>query len=180
MASPFVETRKFKEAVALFNKLDPSKLSLLVERVLLKSPPDSKTGRLFAEKEEAKLRDAFDLTQENLETLLNASVYVFDTAAYKNITATKLKAFLEASGVDGTQAMSFAKVWNDHKETFLAKLRSQTLSGTQKLDGVKWRLQLTMGQKELSKSKDLTTIINLSLSSDLEESSKKRKRNFRT
>ena len=118
---------------------------------------------MFTEEEEEQIRALFEFSQSDLDTVVDASSYIFEQAAYHGLDAASLLESLQAAGLEKLQAMAFAKVWHESGDAFLDKLKAHTLGAPKQLDAVSWRLQMTMGQRGLSKTKDLNAVFNLEL-----------------
>jgi len=159
--SVFVPTKRFKAAIALFNKLDVKKFPMLLNLIVGKLRDKTK----LSETEDSKAQEAFKLSQTELQTVVDAASYVFEQAAYHSLTAVLLKSQLEAVGLETAQALGFGKCWHENSESFTSRLKEQTMGSPQVLDSSSWRLQLNMGQDSLSKQKGLNVLLNFALKS---------------
>lgn len=65
--------------------------------------PATQTQQLFTEAEEAQIKSTLSLSSANLDTVLSASSYIFEQAAYHNSSDSKLQSGLEAAGVQSSQ-----------------------------------------------------------------------------
>mmetsp|Transcript_17559 Transcript_17559/g.19756 ORF Transcript_17559/g.19756 Transcript_17559/m.19756 type:complete len:204 (+) Transcript_17559:36-647(+) len=162
--SLFHQTKRFKEATDLINKIAAKKLPLLASRIL-DNLSRKENGQVFSEKEQTKVLKLFSIAPLELDTIMDASSYIFEQAAYHNLNAQKLAGHLAAAGVAQPQAQAFGVAWDERREAFLTKLRNHTLGAPLVLNSVDWRLQLTMGQQTLTKTKDINTIINFGIGS---------------
>lgn len=103
------------------------------------------------------------MSAEDTKTVIDASLYIFELAAYHRMSGGKLASQLLAAQMQQQPAQIFGQVWAEGKEPLLDRLRNHTLGAPQTLDHVSWRLQLTMGQKSISRQKNINTILNLRL-----------------
>eukprot|EP00808_Paulinella_micropora_P025906 g30397.t1 len=166
----FVITKRFGQAVTLINQTDEKKLPLLVSRVLQEMTVNPEAEKLFTDEVEQSLQNAFAFSHEQLDTLVSASVYIFEQAAYKTVSASKLKAGLETAGMKASAAMAFAQIWNEKKAAYVATLKSKSFGAPQKLDSVKWSLQLALGDSAITKTKHLKGVLQLGLKNEQEGS----------
>lgn len=61
-------------------------------------------GHPFTEAEQEQLRALFSCTEEELRTVLEASAYIFEQAAYQGMAAEPLYEFLLEAGFDDVHA----------------------------------------------------------------------------
>lgn len=161
-AGAFVATTRFKEAVAMINHLDTVKL-IKVAATILARMAEKKSGSAFTEAEMEQLQEVLGISSSDVETLVAGSSYIFDQAAFNNLSPENLEPQLVSHGMEDTAAAAFKKVWGDGRAPFVSALRERTLGAPQTLDGVDWRLQLTMSSKDLSKTKTLSSVLDLKL-----------------
>jgi hypothetical protein len=62
---------------------------------------------VFSEAEEEQLKSVFGLSDSQLSTLVEASTYVFEQAAYFSVSANKLTAQLQLVALGEPQVSSF-------------------------------------------------------------------------
>lgn len=152
------------------NGIDKQKFPLVVSRIIAKF--HEKSGRVFTEKEEDQLKQLLGISSEQLDTFISGCSYIFDQAAYHNLTAEKLMGNLQSSTMDDTQAQLLAGIWGKERMKFINNLRDNTLGAPQVLDSVDWRLQLTMAQDGISQTKGLNAVLSLTLL-DVDDTDKK-------
>eukprot|EP00968_Pinguiococcus_pyrenoidosus_P013851 scaffold1254_cov251-Pinguiococcus_pyrenoidosus.AAC.9 len=75
-------TVEFRSAVALTNDVAPARYARLLERILNSLPTKAK---IFTEAEEERLSELLKLSAAQLDTLVAASCYIFESAAYQMV-----------------------------------------------------------------------------------------------
>jgi hypothetical protein len=140
------------------NTVSPKKFLLLASRII------SQLGaaRAFSEAEETKLQQVFGLSAEQLTTVIEASTYVFEQAAYFSVSANKLSTQLQNFAVGEGQALAFAQAWSDHGEAYLRKVKSRTLGAPKVLENVNWRLHMALANQTHGRAIDMTSFFDLS------------------
>jgi len=157
----FASTKRFQAAVELINRVDSKKFPRLASTLL--SQLQAKAKRTFSEEEEAQLCALFSFTQEQLDTVLDACTYIFEQAAYHNLKPERLTAYLVQAKLEQSQAEALGANWRDYRDVYLAKRRDHSFGAPLTLDDVSWRLQLSLADQSLSKTKDLNAIFNFTL-----------------
>lgn len=66
--------------------------------------PNGQDSHPFTEEEEEQLRTLFGCSEQELRTVLEASAYIFEQAAYQGMAAEPLFEFLLEAGFDDAHA----------------------------------------------------------------------------
>jgi len=159
----FAGTKRFKEAVELINSVDNTTFSKIIPLII--KHLSTHQHQIFHKDEEDHVRELLSFSADQLETVLDASSYIFEQAGYLNLNADNLKRHLELAGINDNIATTFATCWQTHRETYTSKLRDRSFGAPLTLQQIDWRLNLTMGHTSKSKTKDFNAIFNLHLSS---------------
>lgn len=160
--SVFQQTKRFNEALKIIEKVPAKRLGLLVSRIL-SSFAQNGEGDIFTEQEQQQLLNMLGFSEEELQTMLDVSLYILELAAYHRMSGGKLASSLQQAGMPEAPAQSFGQVWNEGRQPLLDRLRKHTLGAPQILESVSWRLQLTMAQQGIAQRKDINTLLNLRL-----------------
>jgi len=142
--------------------LDVNKFPLIVSRIIGKLGDQSK--QIFNENESLQLQQLFGLTSESLSLLLDGVCYILEMAAYHNVNPLNLVNQLVQAKLNKNKADAFGSVWQQHAAAFIGKLTNQTPTARHVLEGVSWRLHMTMSQTAINKSKTFNAIMNFQLS----------------
>lgn len=161
MSSIFTETKRFRQAVQLINGVAPRRFPLLVGRIASQLGEQSAA---FTADEEAKLRTVLGLNEDQLTTVLEASSYIFEQAAYFSCSFKKLGRQLLAAQMAEAQAQAFSQAWQENAESYLTQLKAHSLGGPKVLDQVSWRLHLTLENQQKAQLTDLTSILHFTTS----------------
>jgi COMMD2-7/10, HN domain len=161
-ASLFTETKRFKEAIDIINDVAVKRVPVLLGRII-DALHDDRKSTVFTTEEEEQLREMFSLTQGDLTTMVDACSYIFEQAAYHSVEPQGLQQNLVSVGVAPKHGLAFASVWSEKSESYLSRLSSNTLGAPLVLDSSSWRLQMTVAQEDVAKSKDVRAIFNMHL-----------------
>ncbi len=102
------------------------------------------------------MKASLEFSDSELSIMLDAVTYIYEQAAYSNISsAEKFAPLLTATGLQPPKVTALTTSWVEGRELFLTKLRDQTLGTPLVLDDVQWRLQMTLGSATLSKTKQM-------------------------
>lgn len=177
----FSDTRRFKQALSLIGGVGGKKLRVVLSRVLAHlSSHDRRrdesaaagdaaeadaeaaapSSSIFTEAEEAEVRELLGLSAFELETVVDGSSYVFETAAYHDLSPEALRQSLEAAGLPALQATVFARGWAEGHDALVAHLGERQLGAPLILESVDWRLQMEVDRRELR------TVLRLGLGGD--------------
>lgn len=161
--SIFTVTRRFKDAIALFNTLDVKLLMKVMTRVVAQLGSGG-VGAVFNAEEEEQLQEHLDISAAQLQTVLGGTAYVFEQAAYHAASAARLHHHLhETHELDTAPAMAFGRVWTKASPAMLTRLQQHTLGAPAVLRDVDWRLQLTMSHQRLDRTKDINAVFDFVL-----------------
>lgn len=152
----FVQTKRFKDAMTVINGCDAGKFSMVATQIILRMERE--------DNEVARLTSVLAISSQDLQLIVNVSTYIYEQAAFKNLSAGKLKGHLDEGGMEEAQSTSIAKAWMDNKEPYLSKLRSHSLGAPGTLNRTDWRLQLNLGDQNLSKLKAPNALFNFNMS----------------
>jgi hypothetical protein len=158
----FTITKRFQLAVELINEITGDALRTLL-RVLTGKLAAASTAT-FSDAETEKLEELLEVTATQLATVLGATSYVFEQAAYHGADSAKLSTDLTGAGMSPDAAAAFAAAWQDDAcAAFLERLRKHTLGAPATLTGVDWCLQLTMGHSSAQRQRDLNAVVSFHL-----------------
>jgi len=160
--SLFNLTTRFKNAISEINEIDKSRFPLLLTRVAKKT--GIKMEKIFSQQEEAQLQEVLKLSSADLSVVLEACTFIFEQAAYYNISGNTLGSQLGKTGLDQAKIEIFQRIWQEEAEGLVARLKTKTVSPLV-LDEIGWRLHLHLSQSNLSKIKVPSAIFELSLKS---------------
>ncbi|CAB4028584.1 Hypothetical predicted protein [Paramuricea clavata] len=159
-ASMFNLTTRLKNGVTLINELDSSRFPLLLSRIIGKLT--IKGEKLFSEDEQAKLCSAFSVDSNNLQSILDTSVFILEQAAYHTAKPAILTQQLKNIQLLDDKAKMFVNVWTTHGKSVTEELKQRSLTPMQ-LDSVKWKLNLQMAESSKSNLKTPSAVVELGL-----------------
>lgn len=161
---------RFKTAINLLNHADLKKLERIASTVITRLG-NNKDESVFTDAENEQLRAMLDVNAEDLDIIVSGCSYIWDQAAFYNLTADKLASQLQEHSMSDAAVNVFGSVWAASKLAFINKLRSYTFGAPKVLSDVDWQLKLTTSHQDLSKTKVCNSVLNLQLS-DANDSSK--------
>lgn len=160
-ASPvLVPTAALTAAFALLNATPANTFPKLATRVCRKLHLASAP---FAPEEVAQLATLFETSAAGVETIIQATSYVVEQAAYHTLKPGKLEAQLAACGLAEAHAAALAQVWAAEAESLVAKLRERPFGAPLALADVQCRQNLIVADSTLSRQQDPSTILELKL-----------------
>ena len=159
--SGFRLTDSFREAVVLINAIAAGKYRLLLERLLSKL--HTRAERAFTDAEESKLMAMLSVTRPQLDTILEASGFIFQQAAYQSVEPERLAELLGEMGVAQANAAAASSVWAAKGAAFVRKLKEASLGGPKVLAATDWHMHLMMSEAGLARLKDPSAVFELTL-----------------
>jgi len=156
-SSVFTQTDNFTKGISLLNSIDASYYPPILERLLkgmkekASSSSTSSTAptSLFTESEQSQLSSLLSLSPTQLITFLSLLLYIFEQAAYHSLSVNKLTAELSSTALNGSLTPLFTQVWSIHRDSLLTLLSSQSFGAPAVFDDLNWRLQVSMGTKQV-------------------------------
>lgn len=146
----FGDSATLKDAASIINGIEAKKLERLLQRIIVKLHiPNEKP---FGEEEEEKLKEAFELNKEQLDLVIETISFVFETAAYHQMSPKNLDKHLALMLLGKEQATEFCKCWAAKGGDLVAFLRDQAFA-PRKLSNVNWRLNIQLSQASLAKTR---------------------------
>lgn len=165
---------RFKAAIELYNKLDPKQLGKIANTIVQRL--NVKTGQPpFSDAELEQLKATFNIQNEELDIVIACCGYIWDQAAFYNLSSEALSTQLTQHHLDESIATIFAYIWKNNRSQFIQQLHSKPFGTPMILDDIHWKLQLTTSSQHLSKTKQLNTLMTLSLvnANDYDDEQKK-------
>ncbi|CAH1797151.1 unnamed protein product [Owenia fusiformis] len=171
MSLMFTITPSIKKAVVCINELPESKFPLVLSRIIQKL--HLKDERPFTEDEEEKLQKTLELQEADLELVIHTCEFFLHQAAYHSAKPQVLRQQLQQLQLDDNKVDAIVNTWTGDARNVVEKLRSRTLSA-KKLEDVNWRLNLQMGQRDKSKSRQPNAMLELGINNDNDEKDKEK------
>jgi len=159
----FVSTSRFKSAIALLNQTDVSKLTSVLTTLLNRMTERKGSGAVFNDTERNALKTALELSSEALDTFIGGCSYIWDQAAFYNLTPEKLELHLKEHDLIEEAIAVFKAVWAAGRLAYVNALRERTLGAPLVLKDIDWRLQITMANTTLANTKTLSSLLDLTL-----------------
>lgn len=100
---------------------------------------------------------------DDLDIILTSISYILDQSAFSNLSADKLTAHLAEHALCEASTLAIAAVWRAQGPALIARLRDRVLGAPLVLADVDWRMQLTMAHGDLTKTKVLSAVLDLTL-----------------
>ncbi|EGG21920.1 COMM domain-containing protein 10 [Cavenderia fasciculata] len=154
----------FNESLALINKVDSSKFTRILSRIVQKIGVREKGERIFSEAEEEQLQGVLGLSTNQLRSIIEATSFILDQIAYYAISSNALASQLDKTILAKDKIQTFQNVWEENAEHILQQLKSKTVS-PMVLDDIGWRFHLQMSQSSMSKIKQSSAIFEFNLKS---------------
>ena len=123
----------------------------------------NKDESAFSDAESEQLRLMLNVSVEELDIIVWGCSYIWDQAAFYNLSPTNLASQLQEHGMTEAIVNVFGAVWASMKPAFMTTLRDYTFGAPKVLKDVDWRLQLTISHQSLAKTKVCNSILNISL-----------------
>jgi hypothetical protein len=156
--------RRFKQATDIIGRIDTARLPALLTRVIGNLGSDTvrcevahgdqsptcgaQDGDIFSEEEQEQIKNMFSLSSADLSTLVDASTYIFEQAAYHGSSEAALATGLQEAGLAVAavssvrsrkrshqrhvgQSQAFAGVWRDNMAGYLDRLSARSLGAPQ-------------------------------------------------
>ncbi|XP_046839024.1 COMM domain-containing protein 10-like [Xenia sp. Carnegie-2017] len=142
-AQMFNLTTRLKNGVSLINDLDAARFPLLLSRIIGKFT--TKGEKIFSEDEHTKLCNAFKVDSNNLQSILDTSVFILEQAAYHTAKPANLAQQLKNIQLVDDKVEMFVNVWKNHGKNVNEELKQRSIAPKQ-LESVKWRLNLQMAE----------------------------------
>ncbi|KAG1676502.1 COMM domain-containing protein 10 [Nymphon striatum] len=152
-----------QKGVLLINKVDSTKYPLLLSRIAQRL--DVEGSDFFSVEEKGKLMSSLSLSEDELELLLDTSIFILQQAAHHICKPTVLQKELLKLEVDEDKCETMVQVWNKFAREIVEKLKRKTLH-KEELISIKWQLNLNMGDSSQMKLKDPSAILEFGLKSD--------------
>lgn len=160
----FKVNSRFIEAGNIASCIEIGKFELFLSHIIEKLGLES--NEIFTSKEKASLMKRFDLTIENLETLLESCCYAFKQAAFIGMGPDTLyESLLNKAHFSEDHAKLMGKCWANESQPFVASLKKKSL-GARELNGVNYHLNITTADDSFLRLLDPTAVFELSLSRD--------------
>mmetsp|Transcript_161 Transcript_161/g.267 ORF Transcript_161/g.267 Transcript_161/m.267 type:complete len:202 (+) Transcript_161:139-744(+) len=156
----FALSQRFSAAVEIINKVDPKRLGLILQRIIVKL--HLQRPEAFSEEESERLLEVLNLNSFELKDLVEISSFIYEQAAYVQLTLPQMKEQLEKAGLQTDQNRSFLKVWEANAPELISGLKSRSVV-PKRLESTHWRLHLQTGQSELARVKVPTAIFHFNL-----------------
>lgn len=137
---------KLANAVAILNRIEPSKLSTIVTRVLANNT--NNVSVLFEEREVEKLLKVFGISEQDLVSLVQALHFVFMQAAFER-NFKPVEANLKAHGIKLEQLASLQEIWTENGGDYVNKVKDKPVSIEKSLTGISWNLTVPYKENTL-------------------------------
>eukprot|EP00013_Stygamoeba_regulata_P021108 CAMPEP_0177655108 /NCGR_PEP_ID=MMETSP0447-20121125/14755_1 /TAXON_ID=0 /ORGANISM="Stygamoeba regulata, Strain BSH-02190019" /LENGTH=195 /DNA_ID=CAMNT_0019158933 /DNA_START=148 /DNA_END=735 /DNA_ORIENTATION=- len=153
--SVFPESERFSSSVSVLNAIDAPRLPLMVERLCDKLAD----AEVFSEQERAQLTAVMGLSAEDLDTLINLAVFVFQQAAYHTLNPAALATHLQDAGFTAVKAEVFSGVWAKTGPALVTRLRQRPFLPAH-LASSEWQINIVMASSLLSRLKTPTALMH--------------------
>ena len=160
MATLFAKTKKFTAAVELMNGCDTGKFPQLLRRLVSKLHIRT-TSTVFTEDEETALQGLLSLSAGDLNTVLDAAMYVFESAAYAAVKPENLAAQLADAGLAAAVVEAFVLVWSNDGAGLINRLKERPLGANKALTNIDWAMHVNMSQSSLGALQDVSAVMEL-------------------
>lgn len=125
---------------------------------------DPKTGMAqFSPEELDQIKTLINFQAEELDIVMNCCSYIWDQAAFYNLSPEKLLNQLLSHNLAESKAQTFAAVWSNTRGGFITALKDKKFGTPLVLDDIDWALKLTTSSQSLAKTKQLNCSMSLSL-----------------
>lgn len=128
---------KLVNAVSILNRLDPSKISIIVERVLTNNT--NNLSVLFQEREIEKMLKVFGISTQDLLSLVHALHFLFMQAAFER-NFKPVEASLKAHNIKSELLTCLQVIWTQSGGDYVNKIKDKPVSIEKQLTGVSWNL----------------------------------------
>ena len=105
-----------------------------------------KNQKPFSGEEEEKLCEILSLEQQQFETLISSSSFIFDQSAKNALKATKLASELNKTPMNESQINGFVKSWTEQGPKLIEKLKETCFAPTT-LKAMNWSLQMSVASQ---------------------------------
>lgn len=152
---------RFVAAVRVINAVTSPKTGVLLEQIAARVGRAAPDAPLFSAEERAKLQEVLALEADALSVLLDASLYIFETAGFAGASPEALAEELVAAGVDVDRASAFRDAWAAEGTAACTALRQKTLGGPAELTDSRMQVHLELGRPGATLLRSATAILEL-------------------
>jgi len=157
----FPSTKRWTAAVEVINAADAAPLSKVLAR-MLRALPERKVS-IFNEDETAQLREAFGLSETQLELLVGVSTFIFEQAAYATTPPDTLRTELLDAGMAEEPANAFGTTWHAGATECVRALKERAVLAPASLAAVDWQLCIGTADSEGGRAPRAHTMLQLDL-----------------
>lgn len=152
----------FRSSIQLANRLPIDRLSLFLERIIIKLAKEEKP---FNEAELSKLQQVLGLKSEELADLIDACTFTFEQAAIHSVSATNLVDSLKLSGLSSSLAV-FQDLWTRSGHTLVTTFKEKSFGapGNSQLVNVQWRVHVQVASCNERRQREPIGILQMNLS----------------
>ena len=137
---------KLANAVSIINRIESSKLSTIVSRVLANNT--NNLSVLFEEREIEKLLKIFGIKEQELVSLVQALHFVFMQAAFER-NFKPIEANLKAHGIKAEQLACLQEIWTESGGDYVNKVKDKPISIEKSLSEISWNLTVPYKESNL-------------------------------
>lgn len=137
---------KLANAVSILNRIEPSKLSTIVTRVLANNT--NNVSVLFEEREVEKLLKVFGISEQDLVSLVQALHFIYMQAAFER-NFKPIEANLKAHGIKLEQLSALQEIWTENGGDYVNKVKDKPVSIEKSLTEISWNLTVPYKESNL-------------------------------
>ena len=155
------ETVQIQKAVELINGIENERFLLLIQRILLKLHSNYESS--FKQDELEKLEKSLNLSRESIQLVIDILEFIFLQAAYELVKPAFLQTSMVKIKLNEEKSNSIAEVWKENGKDILEKIRQHKTISNQRLQTIKWRLNLNLATDCKTKQKNPTTLFQFNV-----------------
>ena len=156
-----VETVQITKAVGLINNIETDRFLLLIQRIISKLHSTNELS--FKQDELEKLEKSFDLSNENVNLIIDILEFIFLQAAYEIAKPAYLLASLIKIKLSEEKSNCIAEYWKENAKDILEKIRQHKTISNHRLKSIKWRLNLNLASDFKTKQKNPTALFEFNI-----------------
>ena len=158
MRSEFIiETVQIQNAVELINDIENDRFLLLLQRIILKLHSSYEFS--FKQEELEKLEKSLSLPKKSIQLVIDILEFIFLQAAYELVKPAFLQTSMAKIKLTEEKLNSIEEVWKENGKYILEKIRQHKAISNQRLQTIKWRLNLNLATDFKIKQKNPITLV---------------------
>jgi COMM domain containing 10 len=165
--SPFIaETPQIKRAVEIINQINDQKFDLLLQRISQRI--HLRVESSFKGDEIEKLEKSLNLTNDHIRLVIDILEFIYLQAAYELIKQPNLlQDHLLNLNLNENKSKAIAESWKENGRTIIDNIKqTRTQLGPNRLQIIKWRLNLQLATNTKTKQKIPTSLFEFTINKD--------------